>query len=46
MKQGKPYDAKVGDELLTMFKEWNSAYRVTVYTIMKYLNIYLYIDNC
>jgi len=22
MKQGKPYDAKVGDELLTMFKEW------------------------
>jgi len=22
MKQGKPYDAKVGDELLIMFKEW------------------------
>jgi len=22
MKQGKPYDAKVGDELLRMFKEW------------------------
>lgn len=26
MKQGKPYDAKVGDELLTMFKEWISEH--------------------
>jgi integrase len=28
MKQGKPYDAKVGDELLTMFKEWISKYEL------------------
>ena len=26
MKQGKPYDVKVGDELLTMFKEWISEH--------------------
>ena len=28
MKQGKPYDARVSDELLGMFKEWISKYNL------------------